>query len=109
MALHIFALFQHPSFVRLFRFFEIMRFLALSLSAVFGASAIAVPTPDTHVLHEQHGPEVSRRWRKLARQEEVMGLPVPVRIGLKQSNLNQAHELLMDVYAFQRGRSRLLG
>jgi hypothetical protein len=74
-----------------------MRFLACSIAGAFIAGTLAVPTPDTHVVHEQHGPGVSQKWRKLTRREDILAMPVPVRIGLKQSNLHQAHELLMDV------------
>lgn len=85
------------SFILLFYSGSNMRLFSFSVAGILAAGALAVPTPDTHVVHEQQQLEISRRWRKIARREEVVTMPVPVRIGLKQNNINQAHELLMDV------------
>lgn len=50
--------------------------------------------PPTHVLHERHLPPVARKWSKKARlPAEAM---LPMRIGLKQSNLQLGHDKLMD-------------
>ncbi|KAK4932151.1 hypothetical protein LTR49_001448 [Elasticomyces elasticus] len=60
----------------------------LLLSAVY--SCIAAPTGLNHVLHEKR--TVSNHWQK---GERVHGdVKLPMRIGLTQSNLDRAHEML---------------
>ncbi|KAM0816600.1 putative Peptidase S53 domain-containing protein [Seiridium cardinale] len=55
----------------------------------------ALAIPDTHVIHEQ------RNWHMesglLKRSKPDQRLQLPMRIGLKQSNLDQAPQWLMDV------------
>ncbi|KAI0482591.1 subtilisin-like protein [Xylariaceae sp. FL0804] len=51
--------------------------------------------PRTHKLHERHPPHWGRKWTKRERlQSEAV---LPMRIGLKQSNLEAGHEKLMDL------------
>ncbi|KAK4976780.1 hypothetical protein LTR42_002825 [Elasticomyces elasticus] len=60
----------------------------LLLSAV--SSCLAAPTGLNHVLHEKR--TVSNHWQK---GERVHGdVKLPMRIGLTQSNLDRAHEML---------------
>ena len=55
--------------------------------------------PETHARHEQHMPQVSRHWTK---KEKLSGQVVlPMRIGLKQSNLDAGHERLMEMYVWK--------
>lgn len=51
----------------------------------------------SHVLHESQDHDEIKQWKRARRvyQEEVL----PVRIGLRQSNLKEGHDLLMDMYA----------
>ncbi|KAK8026252.1 hypothetical protein PG990_004075 [Apiospora arundinis] len=51
--------------------------------------------PDTHVQHEKRSVEQGRRWAKLERADGRATLPM--RIGLKQHNLEKGHDLLMDI------------
>ena len=58
-----------------------------------GLSKRRVPT--THVLHERHLSGNLEGWvkRGLADAKSLL----PMRIGLKQSNLDEGHDLLMDM------------
>lgn len=51
--------------------------------------------PSSHVLHERHLPHWSKQWAKRSKVPESQILPV--RIGLKQSNLEAGHDKLMDM------------
>jgi tripeptidyl-peptidase-1 len=64
--------------------------LALYLSAF----AVALPAPASHVVHEERD-EIPSRWIK--RDRVPAHAKLPVRIGLTQSNLDNAHEHLFDV------------
>ena len=64
--------------------------LALYLSAF----AVALPSPATHIVHEERD-EIPARWMK--RDRVPAHAKLPVRIGLTQSNLENAHEHLFDV------------
>lgn len=97
--------FVHPSLV-------IVIMVLLRISAfVFGLLALgvtAVPfpehharrldtraVPDTHALHERAMPHWGRKWEKSGRVSSNTILPM--RIGLKQANLDKGHDLLMDM------------
>lgn len=57
--------------------------------------AVKREVPPTHALHERHAPHWGQKWAKRAK---VPGNAVlPMRIGLKQSNLDAGHEKLMDL------------
>lgn len=51
--------------------------------------------PPSHTIHERHAPRNLEGWvkRELVDSEAT----VPVRIGLKQSNVDAGHDLLMDM------------
>ncbi|KAI0131101.1 protease S8 tripeptidyl peptidase I [Daldinia grandis] len=51
--------------------------------------------PDTHIQHEKRAPVQERSWTKLRRA--VPDGILPMRIGLKQQNLQPGHDLLMDI------------
>ncbi|KAI8628143.1 subtilisin-like protein [Xylariaceae sp. FL1651] len=51
--------------------------------------------PRTHVLHERHAPHWGQKWTKRAKVPADAVLPM--RIGLKQSNLDAGHDKLMDI------------
>lgn len=69
------------------------RKLAL-IALVFLTLAAAFPTPASHIVHEERHVE-SERWIK--RDRVPAHAILPVRVGLAQSNLANAHEHLMDV------------
>ncbi len=51
--------------------------------------------PITHASHERHTPRMAQQWTK---RSKLPGKTVlPVRIGLKQSNLDIAHDRLMEM------------
>jgi tripeptidyl-peptidase-1 len=52
--------------------------------------------PPSHVLHERHTPEHTEGWAVVVERPDPKA-SLPMRIGLKQSNLDRGHELLMDV------------
>ncbi|KAI1335592.1 subtilisin-like protein [Xylariaceae sp. FL0016] len=51
--------------------------------------------PRSHALHERHMPHWGRKWTKRDRVQADTVLPM--RIGLKQSNLEAGHDKLMDI------------
>ncbi|EAQ90246.1 hypothetical protein CHGG_02181 [Chaetomium globosum CBS 148.51] len=55
--------------------------------------------PPSHTVHERHAPRNLEGWvkRELVDSEAT----VPVRIGLKQSNVDAGHDLLMDIQWIQ--------
>lgn len=67
--------------------------LALGLALV--SSAVAVPAPKSHVIHEKRTRAPSSQWVNVGRVDPKHN--VVVRIGLKQNNLDRGHEMLMDV------------
>jgi tripeptidyl-peptidase I len=55
--------------------------------------------PNSHAVHERHTPRMTQRW---AKQEKLPSTAVlPMRIGLKQSNLDMGRNLLMEMYALR--------
>jgi tripeptidyl-peptidase-1 len=63
----------------------------LSYSAVRTKRAI----PASHSLHERHLPSWEHQWSKKSKVPDTQILPV--RIGLKQSNLEAGHDKLMEM------------
>ncbi|KAI0598664.1 Pro-kumamolisin, activation domain-containing protein [Biscogniauxia sp. FL1348] len=51
--------------------------------------------PETHTRHEKRMVEQERSWTKVERAKSEALLPM--RIGLKQTNLQSGHDLLMDI------------
>jgi tripeptidyl-peptidase-1 len=72
-----------------------MHFSSFTAVAVLVVAAVAAPSNiQRHVLHEKR--ETARSsWIKRDRLRPDVKLPM--RIGLVQSNLDQGHDLLMDV------------
>lgn len=68
------------------------RLLIAALS--FLAVSSALPAPSHHVVHEERD-EVPNRW--IRRERVPAHAKLPVRIGLTQQNLDNAHEHLIDV------------
>ena len=64
--------------------------LCLGLSPIVGG----LPAPASHVVHEERD-AASERWLK--RDRVPSHAILPVRVGLMQSNLDNAHEHLMDI------------
>lgn len=60
------------------------------------AVATAAPSPSSHVVHEKRDIATSM-WEK--RAAVPSGMTLPMRIGLKQGNLDRGYDLLMDVSA----------
>jgi tripeptidyl-peptidase-1 len=84
-----------------------VRALLTALTAGLALEAVASPVvardatlkkreiPSTHSLHERHAPHWGKKWTKRAKVPAEVVLPV--RIGLKQSNLDAGHDKLMDL------------
>ncbi len=51
--------------------------------------------PSSHVQHERHVPHLSRRWTK--RDKLSPSTMLPMRIGLKQFNIEAGHDRLMEI------------
>ncbi|GAW10864.1 hypothetical protein ANO14919_001990 [Xylariales sp. No.14919] len=76
--------------------------LLTALAAGLALEAVASPVslkkrevPSTHALHERHAPHWGHMWMKKAKVPSHAVLPM--RIGLKQSNLGAGHDKLMDI------------
>ncbi|KAL1966156.1 hypothetical protein VTN77DRAFT_4708 [Rasamsonia byssochlamydoides] len=67
---------------------------SILLLGALAATALAAPASSKHVLHERRE-VLPRSWNEARRVDGRTKLPM--RIGLAQSNLDRAHELLMDV------------
>lgn len=67
---------------------SVLVLLALSVTAKSAA------VPNTHVLHEKRDLS-SSQWVK--RERLSSNALLPMRIGLKQRNLDRGHDFLMDV------------
>jgi len=75
-----------------------MRVSSSALLATLLAVAAAKPVPETHAVHEKRDVAhrfTTSRWVKRDRLEKDTVLPV--RVGLKQQNLHNGAEWLMDV------------
>jgi hypothetical protein len=75
-----------------------MRFSTLLLGALGVCAAQAAVIPPTHVVHEKRH-ALPRKWVK--RDRILPEAILPIRIGLRQRNLDQGHSFLMDVYVPQ--------
>jgi tripeptidyl-peptidase-1 len=53
--------------------------------------------PITHTVHERHKPRIANHWNKRERLSAKTVLPM--RIGLKQLNLDAGHTRLMEMLA----------
>lgn len=72
-----------------------MKYFSLLCALVI--RAIAVPTAREYQIHEQRDFDfISNVWTERERLDGKT--PLPVRIGLTQSNLDQGHDLLMELY-----------
>jgi len=66
--------------------------IAFALALVGTAQGVAVP--NSHVVHEKREAPQSK-WVK--REKISSSYVLPMRIGLKQRNLDKGHDFLMDV------------
>lgn len=73
-----------------------MRFILLAFTALVAISSAspAVPSSSRHVVHEKRN-SVPAKWSKRSRMDPTAKLPI--RVGLKQRNLQRAHEYLDSV------------
>ncbi|KAI0885109.1 subtilisin-like protein [Annulohypoxylon maeteangense] len=60
-----------------------------------GSSRPRRSIPDTHIQHEKRTEVQARSWAKV--QRAVPEAILPMRVGLKQRNLQSGHDLLMDI------------
>ncbi|KAK1981468.1 Pro-kumamolisin [Colletotrichum cereale] len=82
--------------------FRLSRFLAAAWLVMEASGVPSLPqsprdrvVPRTHALHERQASSVSRKWTKKQRLDDHVVLPV--RMGLKQSSLEEGHDRLMDI------------
>jgi tripeptidyl-peptidase-1 len=96
----IFTLYNREIWTMLFRFLV----AALTCGFVFETAANPIAhsgsrTKDeafiSRTLHESHLPHWSKYWSKKSKVPDTQILPM--RIGLKQSNLDAGHDRLMDM------------
>ena len=72
-----------------------MRFSHILLGAAAAAGVLGSPTPNDYVVHERRA-VLPPSWSVEKRLDKASILPM--RIGLRQSNLDRGHDLLMEVY-----------
>jgi len=80
---------------------------ALAVATALSLKVLAVPlregvvvdrrvVPASHVLHERGLPHWEQTWEQKQRLPADMVLPM--RFGLRQSNLRDGHDILMDMW-----------
>jgi tripeptidyl-peptidase-1 len=69
--------------------------LASPLSPVYSEVQTKREVPSTHSLHERHLPLWSHQWTRKSKVPDTKILPM--RIGLKQRNLEAGHDKLMEM------------
>ena len=90
----------------------LFRCLVTALAGGMALEALASPVardtaakkravPASHTLHERHMPHWGRKWTK--KDRVPAGTQLPMRIGLKQSNLEAGHNKLMSMYVYLDG------
>lgn len=73
-----------------------MRISSLTIAAAWLSSLGAgLAVPETHVIHEQRSADAGSHLKRRSKPDHSIQLPM--RIGLKQSNLDKAPQWLMDV------------
>ncbi|MCJ1404465.1 hypothetical protein MMC11_007690 [Xylographa trunciseda] len=72
-----------------------MWFSLITLAGALAATAIALPTSVSHVIHEKRSSLSS--WVPRTDVKPKGSIRLPVRIGLTQSNLDLGHDILMDI------------
>lgn len=70
----------------------LLHYLAALIALLAGCDAAVLPSADIHVLHERR---TANAWSK--RDKLDANHILPVRIGLKQKDLDRGMDLLMDV------------
>jgi tripeptidyl-peptidase-1 len=73
----------------------VLEAMAGPLSAEFTGARTKREVPASHSLHERHLPHWGNKWSKKSRVPDSQILPM--RIGLKQCNLEAGHDKLMDM------------
>jgi tripeptidyl-peptidase-1 len=73
-----------------------LRAVASPLSHEYAGTRGKREVPASHSLHERHLPHWSSVWSKRSKVPDSQILPM--RIGLKQCNLEAGHDKLMDMY-----------
>ena len=68
---------------------------ASPLSQEYTGARTRREVPSSHSLHERHLPHLSYQWSKREKVPDTQILPM--RIGLKQYNLEAGHDKLMDM------------
>ncbi|KAH9221158.1 Pro-kumamolisin, activation domain-containing protein [Leptodontidium sp. 2 PMI_412] len=72
-----------------------MRFSILWFAIGIAATGQCAAVPKSHVLHEKRDATTSHQWVK--REQIPSSAILPMRIGLKQQNLENGHDYLMDI------------
>ena len=73
----------------------VLEAMAGPLSTEYAGSRMKREVPASHSLHERHLPRIEHMWSKKAKVVDTEILPM--RIGLKQCNLEAGHDKLMDM------------
>lgn len=80
--------------IRMILFSITMRITCIAFALVLAATAQGAAVPNSHVVHEKRESPPSK-WVK--REKISSSYVLPMRIGLKQRNLDRGHSFLMDV------------
>lgn len=70
--------------------------VALSSVSWLAAGVLAdILVPETHVAHERRAEHLEKSWTRHSKAPSTARLPM--RIGLKQPNVQKGHDLLMNM------------
>ena len=69
--------------------------VSLVILGAFVAGVVALPTSTRYVVHEKRSNADS--WNEISHTKPDKRITLPVRIGITQSNLDQGHDILMDI------------
>jgi tripeptidyl-peptidase-1 len=69
--------------------------LAAGLASAKPGVVVTHEVPDSHVLHEEQQAHWANSWEQGERLDKSTILPM--RFGLKQSNLDEGHQMLLDM------------
>lgn len=72
-----------------------MKLSLFTVVSALAASVVALPASDYHVVHEKRSASAS--WSEDASRKPDGSTRLPVRIGLKENNLDQGHDILMRI------------
>ncbi len=69
--------------------------VSFAILGAFAAGVVALPASTRYVVHEKRSNAAS--WAEISHTKPNKRITLPVRIGITQTNLDQGHDILMDI------------